>query len=156
MSYAQAKARHDAASMPGRDHDAALMCAAHGCPNRWTVDAGNGRLCHAHAWAAPERWPEITQAQQWDETERARMRNEPPPPAAPSRRVSDPARLRVLLRRYADHVRVRAQKPKRWAEKLKAREEAAPHSLSPAQAAMWREALAPERRRQLAAEELPA
>ena len=26
-----------------------LMCIAHGCPNRWSVDAGNGRLCHWHA-----------------------------------------------------------------------------------------------------------
>lgn len=149
MSYAQAKARHDAAA---EERSSPLMCAAHGCPNRWTVDAGGGRLCSAHAWADPNRWPEITQAQQWDETERARLRGEPQP-VQPSRRVSDPARLRVLLRRYADHVRVRAQKPKRWAEKLQARAEADPHSLSPVQAAMCRDALAPERRLQQLAEE---
>ena len=64
------------------DRRAPLMCAAHGCPNRWTVDAGHGRLCSAHAWAEPESWPDITYAQQWDETERARMRGEPTPPAS--------------------------------------------------------------------------
>ena len=56
----------------------ALMCHAHGCPNRWSVDAGKGRCCSAHAWADQNRWPEITQ-QQWDETERARLAGEDKP-----------------------------------------------------------------------------
>jgi hypothetical protein len=157
MSYSQAKARHDTTSGDAGGKGSGLMCAAHGCPNRWCVDAGNGRLCSAHAWAEPHEWPEITQAQQWDETERARLRGEPQPPAPPSRRVTDPARLRVLLRRFADHVRVREQTPKRWAWKLKGREEADPRSLSPAQRAMWRDALQHDLvRQQIAAEEAAA
>jgi len=152
VSYSQAKAKHDATSGDDGGKARGLMCAAHGCPNRWAVDAGHGRLCSAHAWADPNHWPEITQAQQWDETERARLRGEPQP-AASSRRVTDPDRLRVLLRRFADHVRARDQAPKRWAWKLKEREEAYPHSLSPAQRAMWREALHHDLTRQQIAEE---
>ena len=49
------------------------MCSAHGCPNRWTVDRG-ARLCSSHDREHPERWPGITERQQWDETERARVR----------------------------------------------------------------------------------
>lgn len=154
MSYAQAKARHDAKPEAGAgNRDSSLMCAAHGCPNRWSIDVGHGRVCSAHAAADPSRWPEVTQTQQWDETERARLRGEPQPPAPAPRRTTDPARLRVLLRRYADHVRAREQAPKRWAWKLKAREEADPHSLNDAQRAMWREALHQDLVRQQIADE---
>lgn len=55
------------------------MCTAHGCPNRWTVDSddrGIHKLCSAHAWADKNRWPEITQQQIWDETERALKRGD--------------------------------------------------------------------------------
>lgn len=38
-----------------------LMCAATGCPHRWSVDAGAGRLCSWHAWSDPHYWPQITQ-----------------------------------------------------------------------------------------------
>lgn len=68
----------------GYTHD--QMCGASGCPNRWTVDSndkGLNRLCSAHAWAEPNRWPEITQQQQWDETERARLFAEPSRTGAP-------------------------------------------------------------------------
>jgi hypothetical protein len=41
----------------GRD----LMCSARGCPHRWSVDCGSGRLCSWHGWAAPHLWPQITQ-----------------------------------------------------------------------------------------------
>lgn len=64
------------------------MCKAQGCPNRWSVDSsdkGIHKLCtaHAQAFADPNRWPEITQQQQWDETERARLRGEPKPYVPP-------------------------------------------------------------------------
>lgn len=39
-----------------------LMCGAHGCPNRWSVEAGNGQLCSYHAWVDPMKWPSITEA----------------------------------------------------------------------------------------------
>lgn len=38
-----------------------LMCSAQGCPHRWSVDAGSGKLCSWHAWSEPHRWPQITQ-----------------------------------------------------------------------------------------------
>lgn len=38
-----------------------LMCSAHGCQHRWSVDAGSGKLCSWHAWSEPHRWPQITQ-----------------------------------------------------------------------------------------------
>lgn len=55
------------------------MCTAQGCPSRWIVDSddkGIHKLCGAHAWAEPNRWPEITQRLQWEETERAQKRGE--------------------------------------------------------------------------------
>lgn len=57
----------------------AQMCKANGCPNRWTVtsdDKGIHELCSAHAWADKNRWPEITQQQIWDETDRALKRGD--------------------------------------------------------------------------------
>lgn len=48
-----------------------LHCAAVGCPNRWAVDAGKGRLCSWHAWASPHEWPAITAEQRSAETDRA-------------------------------------------------------------------------------------
>lgn len=38
-----------------------LMCGAEGCPHRWSLDAGSGRLCSFHAWAPSHLWPRITQ-----------------------------------------------------------------------------------------------
>ena len=35
-----------------------LMCQAHGCPNRWSVDRGS-RLCSAHAWEEPHKWQKV-------------------------------------------------------------------------------------------------
>jgi hypothetical protein len=156
MSYSEAKAKHDAKTVGAVERDAQRMCSAHGCPNLWSVDVGHGRLCSAHAAAEPSHWPEITQSQQWHAAERARWAGEPQP-VATSHRTTDPARLRVLLRRFADHVRVRDQAPKRWAWKLKAREEADPASVNDAQRAMWREALRADiTQQQIAAEDAAA
>lgn len=38
-----------------------LMCSAHGCPQRWSVDGSKGRLCSFHAWVQPHEWPRITE-----------------------------------------------------------------------------------------------
>jgi hypothetical protein len=63
--------------------DRALLCIAGGCPNLWSVDAGNGRLCSAHAWADPHHWPQITQEQLDAQADRALRNASPPaPPAA--------------------------------------------------------------------------
>ena len=37
-----------------------LGCIAHGCPMKWSVDAGDGKLCSYHAFEKPENWPRIT------------------------------------------------------------------------------------------------
>jgi hypothetical protein len=52
-----------------------LMCSATGCPHRWSVDAGSGRLCSWHAWSDPHLWPQITGEQLDAMADRAR-RNE--------------------------------------------------------------------------------
>lgn len=117
-----------------------LDCIAAGCPNAWSVDAGNGRLCSAHAWAEPHRWPEITQQQQWAETDRARMLGEPLQPAEPlskDEKLSILERLRAAVRSWQQRG---TKDPLRWARRLKAREEAG-HRLTIAQRDMWRQAL---------------
>lgn len=71
-----------------------LFCAAHGCPNLWSTS--DGHVCRWHADAPKERWPEVTQQQQWDETERARMRGEPKPYVEPLSKAEQIAALRKL------------------------------------------------------------
>ena len=41
--------------------DDGLGCGAIGCPMKWAVEAGNGRLCSYHAWEEPTKWHGITQ-----------------------------------------------------------------------------------------------
>lgn len=47
---------------PKEEKGESLDCAAHGCPLRWSVDAGNGRLCSYHAWTDAKQWHGITEA----------------------------------------------------------------------------------------------
>jgi hypothetical protein len=38
-----------------------LMCFAHGCPNKWSVQIGGGKpLCSAHQWSDSSDWGSIT------------------------------------------------------------------------------------------------
>lgn len=97
--------------------DRALMCVAGGCPNLWSVDAGDGRLCSAHAASENRHWPQITQEQLDALADRA-LRNASPP-APPPR--PDVARLRSELGRLAQSMRERAQSPREWAHKLRDR-----------------------------------
>lgn len=116
----------------------ALMCIAHGCPNRWAVDKGGGRLCSAHAWVDPEQWPAVTQQQQWDETERARMLGEPPAYAEPmtkGQKTRIVARMREILADFG-----KPKDPKAWAKRLRDREQGG-ERLSETQRTMWRAAL---------------
>jgi hypothetical protein len=39
-----------------------LMCAAHGCPNPWSLLSS--RLCRWHSAAAPHMWPIVTREAQ--------------------------------------------------------------------------------------------
>jgi hypothetical protein len=77
-------------------HD--LMCAAQGCPHRWSVDAGAGKLCSAHAWAPSHRWPQITQERLDALAERAlqAQRQELMPPPKPVSHAEKTAILRKL------------------------------------------------------------
>ena len=111
--------------------DAELMCGAHGCPRRWTVEGPQGRLCGAHAFADPHKWPGITNdlQRQWP------VRSEPTP--KPPRRYTQEERRGAVQKLAA----IWTQKPgKGWAEKLKAREQAG-ERLTAAQRDMWRQAI---------------
>lgn len=122
------------------DHgqDRALMCRAQGCPNRWSVDAGNGKCCSAHAWSDPHHWPQITQEQLDAETDRAMRRQ------YPAQRIEAPRfdirKLRESIGRLAEAMRGNTKAPKLWAHRLKAREQAG-EPLSDHQRKAWREAL---------------
>lgn len=60
-----------------------LMCGAQGCPHRWSVDAGAGKLCSWHAWSPAHLWPQITQERLNAMTAAAisAQRQAPPPPS---------------------------------------------------------------------------
>lgn len=80
--------------------DRRFMCIATGCPNRWSVDAGKGRMCSAHAWSEPHQWPSVTQEQLDAETDWARYAAAERPAKAPlsaSEKVGILRRLRAFL-----------------------------------------------------------
>jgi len=44
-----------------------LMCFAHGCPNKWSVQIGGGKpLCSAHQWSDASDWGSVTAKQTVD------------------------------------------------------------------------------------------
>lgn len=120
--------------------DPEFMCRAQGCPNRWSIDMDNGKLCRFHDGEPPERWPEITQTQQWAETERARLNGESKPAPAVPLTLAD--KRAILIRLNAAIAKMRAQPadPKDWARRLKTREDAG-ESLNERQRTAWRAAL---------------
>jgi hypothetical protein len=63
------KARYSEAN---QDSEQSLMCAAKGCPNHWSTDFGNGKLCSWHDRSPPHYWPQITQEQLDASADRAR------------------------------------------------------------------------------------
>ncbi len=117
-------------------YDEKLMCKAKGCPHRWSVNAGSGKLCSAHAWSDPQDWPRITREQSDAETDRA-MYGSPArhkPPAAPltlEQKRAIGAKLRQAMRNPGGRD---------WAYRLRDRE-ARGEKLNQAQRTMWREAL---------------
>lgn len=56
MSY-KARAKSEGVS----DGGGSLMCHAHDCPMKWSVNAGTP-LCSYHAWADEKQWPSITES----------------------------------------------------------------------------------------------
>ena len=102
--------------------DRALMCSAAGCPNRWSVDAGGGRLCSAHAWASHHEWPSITNEQLDAETQRA---IDAQTPREAQRFVKpDPVKLSRYLAKLAAGIRDAQRDPRGWARALRERQEA--------------------------------
>jgi len=99
-------AKRDAAIANEVHADRTLMCTANGCPNRWSVDAGNGRLCSAHAWVEQHHWPQVTQEQLDAETDRALRAAARGPKQAP-RRLSREEKVEILgrLREVANRIR---------------------------------------------------
>lgn len=130
-------ARRDAAIADEVHADAALLCCANGCPNRWSYDAGAGRMCTAHAAADRRYWPQITQEQQDAETQRAFDRQHAAP--TPVRHVGRAERVEILqsLRRVLNRV---AKPGRAWAEALRLREQQG-DKLPQASRDMWRAAL---------------
>lgn len=120
------------------DADRSLRCAARDCPNRWSVDMGEGRVCSAHAWADQRDWPAITEQQVRDDIDRIR-RGQVPEPAAP--RLS-PGEKVALLQRLREVVtqRTAATNPRAWALALRDREHRG-ERLTPFQRQCWRDAL---------------
>jgi hypothetical protein len=97
--------------------DRTMLCCAIGCPNRWTVDAGQGRLCTAHARAEPTQWPWITQQQLDAQTQRALQAQQLPLPAAP---VPDRAAAAAALGELQRTLR--SSSDRAWALQLRDRE----------------------------------
>lgn len=118
--------------------DRPLRCTANGCPNRWSVDAGKGRCCSAHAWAEQHHWPQITQEQLDAETERA-MRQQYPVETQRQARPDVP-RLREQLVAMAHALRGATTNARAWAHRLRAREQRG-ERINDVQRAAWREAL---------------
>jgi len=114
--------------------DQHLLCSAQGCPCRWSIDNGKGRLCTNHAAAAPARWPEITRQLKDAEVDRAMDRLPFTPPA----KVVDKAAAIAKLRGF--RLGANAGGPKDWAHQLAERERRG-ENLTLAQRTMWREAL---------------
>lgn len=102
-----------------QEQGASLMCEAHGCPNRWSIDQGNGRLCSWHDRAPASQWPAVTQEQLDAEGDRARSRYLPAPPVP---RVDK----RDVLQKLAEFSqRMRTSVPSRqWAYDMRERERA--------------------------------
>lgn len=102
--------------------DRALQCSAAGCPNVWSVDAGGGRLCSAHAWASLHEWPSITQQQLDAETQRAIDAQNP---REAQRFVKpDPVKLSRYLKKLAAGIRDAQRDPRGWVRALRERQEA--------------------------------
>jgi hypothetical protein len=110
-----------------------LNCAAHGCPNLWSTDAGNGRLCSAHAWCPPYDWPRVTEA--LVDAVAARKKEEPTKPLKVFTRQEQLDAIELLRKTF----HFDADK-KSWAKRLKQRELSG-ENISTYHRNLWREAL---------------
>ena len=123
------------------DHaERALMCCAHGCPNRWSVDGPSGRCCSAHAWAPTGHWPGITAQQNDAATHRAfaaAQMSASIDDAGHRTRPASPTEREAISRALQGGARARGVQ---WAKRLLVREGRGDR-LTLAQREMWRDAL---------------
>lgn len=105
-----------------------LMCSAKGCPNAWSCDMGNGRLCTAHDRAEPHEWPAVTQKQLDAAADRAYSLGKPKPITATLSKEQKTS----ILHRLRDVVKGKNFSPHAWANNLIAKRENGGR-LSPAQ-----------------------
>lgn len=134
MSYLESKKKFADEKIAAEvESENKLMCQAHNCPNRWSVDAGNGRLCSAHAWSDPMDWGAITQ--RIHSAQFTKVSRTPEPPMDPM----TPEEKRYVLQRLAEAFKA-PKDYKAWAHNLRDRE-AAGEELSPLKRKMWRDAL---------------
>jgi hypothetical protein len=111
-----------------------LNCIAHNCQSPWSVDAGNGRLCGAHAWADPMDWGRITaheNSKRLIGTSKASF--EPVEPFSHEEKV-------FVLGEFKKALQAMNSDPKSWAKRLRERELNG-DILSLHQRKMWRDAL---------------
>lgn len=130
MSFEPARKIKDIESE--NEAERALMCAAHNCPNRWSVDAGHGRLCSKHAWADPLDWGHITQQIHAGEFTKVRRHQDPPHRMTEQEKVATLLNLKDMIKKPIDF--------KAWAHKLKERESNG-EQLTRLQRSMYRRAL---------------
>lgn len=117
-----------------------LMCSAHGCPNRWSVDGPAGRCCSAHAWAPTGQWPGITAQQDAAATQRAFLaaqKGESGDAPAHRTRPASPDEREAIARALQGGAKARGVQ---WAKRLLVREGKG-ERLTLAQREMWRDAL---------------
>lgn len=112
--------------------DSSLNCAAHGCPNRWSFDAGT-KLCTAHAAAQPHDWSRVTAEQLDAQTERAMRRPAQPTPIRPPTHAEKIATLKSLASVF------KAKPARGWIADLQAKKDAGQY-LTHAQRTMLRDA----------------
>lgn len=101
----------------GRD----LMCAATGCPHRWSVDAGSGKLCSWHAWLPAHQWPQVTQERLDALAERAYAAQHKEPPAV--RTMTRAEKLQTLRDLSEATAQAKHGGKKGWARKIIERHE---------------------------------
>ena len=112
--------------------DTGLNCTAHGCPNRWSFDAGT-KLCTAHAADQPHDWARVTAEQLDAQTERAVRRPAQPTPIRPMSKAEKVATLRNLADVF------KAKPARGWIADLQAKKDAGQY-LTHAQRTMLRDA----------------
>jgi hypothetical protein len=113
--------------------DTSLNCSAHGCPNRWSFDAGT-RLCTAHAGAQPHDWERVSYEQRSAVTERAMRRPAQPTPIRPPTHDEKIATLKNLASVF------KAKPARGWIADLQAKKDSGAY-LTHAQRTMLKDAM---------------